>query len=74
MSTLYYLACHDCRKAFEIAKNGRVWVAPPEHVKRLSQWLETHEGHRLEYVSEYEFDEKTTGPGCATGYENETLP
>lgn len=56
MSTTYYLGCQKCRMAMVVGKNRFLWYEDKDTMENLREFLNIHEGHSLEYMSEHAID------------------
>lgn len=52
MSTLFYIACRECKVKLHIGQNSWIYTAQ-EHLKDLDGFLFGHQTHPLVFVSEH---------------------
>lgn len=67
MSTLYYMACHHCKKTIWIAQDGLggfgFYSGEPECMMAYKDFLLEHQGHPLELVPENAHDDLEADAG-----------
>lgn len=57
MSTLYYMACHQCKKSIWVAQDGfsgfSFYSGEPDCMRAFKDFLLEHQQHPLELVPEH---------------------
>ncbi len=57
MSVCYQVNCHDCEETIWVAQGGSCFYSgDPETMKALGRFLYEHEGHRLSFNDDNQFD------------------
>ena len=57
MSVCYHINCHDCEENLWVAQGSSCFYSGDEDVMRnLGEFLYRHEGHKLSFNDDYQFD------------------